>query len=75
MVYVEGGYYVSPMLAVGGFAGFGTNNEYIPKETYVFDGGAYLPLTLTGPFIRFLSARLSDTASRERYASLMLRPS
>lgn len=44
--YVEGGYYVSPMLAVGGFAGFGTNNEYIPKETYVFDGGAALTTDL-----------------------------
>ena len=26
--YVEGGYYVTPMFAVGGFASFNTNNEY-----------------------------------------------
>ena len=32
--YIEGGYYVSPMIAVGGFASFGTNNEYVPKKTY-----------------------------------------
>ena len=32
--YMEGGYYVTPMIAVGGFASFGTNNEYIPKKTY-----------------------------------------
>lgn len=32
--YVEGGYYVTPMIAVGGFASFGTNNDYIPKKTY-----------------------------------------
>jgi hypothetical protein len=32
--YIEGGYYVTPLIAVGGFASFGTNNEYIPKKTY-----------------------------------------
>ena len=31
--YVEGGYYVTPLIAVGGFARFGTNNKYIPKQT------------------------------------------
>lgn len=34
--YIGGGYYVAPMLAVGGFASFNTNNEYVPKRTYVF---------------------------------------
>jgi hypothetical protein len=34
--YMEGGYYVTPMLAVGGFASFNTNNEYVPRETYTF---------------------------------------
>ena len=34
--YFEGGYYLTPMLAVGGFASFNTNNEYIPKQTYTF---------------------------------------
>lgn len=34
--YVEGGYYLSPTLAVGGFASFNTNNSYVPKETYTF---------------------------------------
>lgn len=34
--YIEGGYYVTPMLAVGGFASFNTNNEYVPTETYTF---------------------------------------
>lgn len=34
--YIEGGYYITPMLAVGGFASFNTNNEYIPRQTYVF---------------------------------------
>ena len=34
--YLEGGYYVTPMFAVGGFASFNTNNDYIPKQTYTF---------------------------------------
>ena len=34
--YIEGGYYVTPMLAVGGFASFNTNNKYVPKQTYTF---------------------------------------
>ena len=35
--YLEGGYYISPMIAFGGFASFNTNNDYIPKETYTFE--------------------------------------
>lgn len=38
--YIEGGYYISPMFAVGGFASFGTNNKYIPKQTYQLEDGA-----------------------------------
>ena len=34
--YIEGGYYITPMFAVGGFASFNTNNAYIPKQTYTF---------------------------------------
>jgi hypothetical protein len=34
--YLKGGYYVTPMFAVGGFASFNTNNDYIPKQTYTF---------------------------------------
>ncbi len=35
--YIEGGYYLTPMFALGGFASFNTNNDYIPKQTYTFD--------------------------------------
>ena len=35
--YLEGGYYISPMVAFGGFASFNTNNDYIPKATYTFE--------------------------------------
>ena len=44
--YVEGGYYVTPMLAVGGFASFGTNNEYIPKQTYQLEDKAAITTDL-----------------------------
>lgn len=44
--YLEGGYYVTPKLAVGGFASFNTNIKYIPKQTYVFDGGEALTTDL-----------------------------
>ena len=35
--YMEGGYYIIPNLALGGFASFNTNNDYIPKATYTFE--------------------------------------
>lgn len=34
--YMEGGYYITPMMAVGGFASFNTNNEYYDRQTYTF---------------------------------------
>lgn len=44
--YIEGGYYITPMLAVGGFASFNTNNDYIPKQTYTFEDGSALTTDL-----------------------------
>lgn len=35
--YLESGFYVTPLLAVGGFASFNTNNEYVPSRTYYYD--------------------------------------
>ena len=35
--YIEGGYYITPSFAIGGFASFNTNNDYIPKQTYTFE--------------------------------------
>lgn len=40
--YIEGGYYVTPMIAVGGFASFGTNDEYHGKQTYYFEDNSAL---------------------------------
>lgn len=44
--YIEGGYYITPMFAVGGFASFGTNNKYIPKQTYQLEDGAAITTDL-----------------------------
>ena len=44
--YIEGGYYLTPMFAVGGFASFNTNNEYIPKQTYTFEDKSALTTDL-----------------------------
>ena len=44
--YVEGGYYVTPLVAVGGFASFGTNNQYVPKQTYQLDDNAAITTDL-----------------------------
>ena len=44
--YLEGGYYVTPKFAVGGFASFGTNNKYIPKQTYQLENNAAITTDL-----------------------------
>ena len=44
--YIEGGYYLTPMFAIGGFASFNTNNDYIPKKTYTFSDGSALTTDL-----------------------------
>ena len=44
--YIEGGYYITPMFAVGGFASFNTNNKYVPKETYTFKDNSALTTDL-----------------------------
>lgn len=44
--YAETGCYLTPMLAVGGFVSFNTNNEYVPKQTYMFDDKSALTTDL-----------------------------
>lgn len=44
--YIETGYYITPMLAVGSFASFNTNNKYFPKQTYTFDDKSALTTDL-----------------------------
>ena len=45
--YLEGGYFVTPMFAVGGFASFNTNNQYVPTKTYSFSDQSALTTDLT----------------------------
>lgn len=40
--YMEGGYYVTPMLALGGFVSYNTNNQYFPKHTFQYGDGSAL---------------------------------
>ena len=40
--YMEGGYYVTPMIAIGGFASFNSNDEYFGKQTYMFEDNSAL---------------------------------
>ena len=35
--YMEGGYFLTPMIAGAGFASFNSNDEYFGKQTYYFD--------------------------------------
>ena len=44
--YMEGGYYLTPMIAVGGFASFGSNDEYFAKQTYYFQDKSALTTDL-----------------------------
>lgn len=44
--FIEGGYFITPMFAVGGFASFNTNNQYIPTQTYTFDDKSALTTDL-----------------------------
>ena len=34
--YIESGFYLTPMLAIGGFASFNSNDQYYPSQTYTF---------------------------------------
>ena len=45
--YMEGGFYVTPMLAVGGFASFNSNDQYYGQQTYYFDDHSALTTDLT----------------------------
>ena len=45
--YMEGGYYVTPMLAIGGFASFNSNDQYYGTQTYTFDDHSALTTDLT----------------------------
>jgi uncharacterized membrane protein len=45
--YMEGGYYLTPMFAVGGFASFSSNDQYYGTQTYTFDDHSALTTDVT----------------------------
>jgi uncharacterized membrane protein len=45
--YMEGGYYLTPMIAIGGFASFNSNDQYYGTQTYTFDDHSALTTDLT----------------------------
>ena len=64
--YIEGGYYVTPLLAIGGFASFNSNDQYFGKETYYFDDHSALTSDVTRslyqvPFGTTLRCRFTRT--------------
>lgn len=68
--YIEGGYYITPMLAVGGFASFNTNNQYFPKQTYVFDDKSALTTDLNKSIYQVPFG----TSVRYRFSRSMFQP-
>lgn len=68
--YIEGGYYITPMVAVGGFASFNTNNEYHPKQTYTFSDKS----ALTTDLDRSLYQVPFGTTVRVRFMRYELQP-
>jgi uncharacterized membrane protein len=45
--YMESGYYLTPMLAVGGFASFSSNDQYYGTQTYTFEDHSALTTDVT----------------------------
>lgn len=68
--YIEAGYYLTPMFAIGGFASFNTNNEYIPKQTYTFDDKS----ALTSDLDRSVYQVPFGTTFRFRFLRGMVQP-
>ena len=68
--YMEMGFYLTPMLAIGGFASFNTNNEYIPKQTYMFSDNS----ALTTDLVRSIYQVPFGTTIRYRFMRSEVQP-
>ena len=81
--YIEGGYYLTPMFAIGGFASFNTNNQYYPKQTYTFTDKSALTTDLDKsiyqvPFgstlrVRFLRGMFHHILRQKSVQNILLR--
>jgi hypothetical protein len=67
---MEMGCYLTPMLAIGGFASFNTNDEYIPKQTYVFSDRS----ALTTDLVRSIYQVPFGTTVRYRFMRSEVQP-
>ena len=68
--YMEGGYFITPMLAVGGFVSFNTNNEYVPRKTYTFSDMSALTTDLN----RSIYQVPFGATMRVRFMRMMFQP-
>ena len=68
--YMEMGFYLTPMLSIGGFASFNTNNEYIPKQTYMFSDNS----ALTTDLVRSIYQVPFGTTVRYRFMRYEVQP-
>ena len=68
--YIESGFYVTPMFAIGGFASFSSNDQYYPSQTYTFADKS----ALTTDMFKSIYQVPFGSTMRLRFARSMFQP-
>ena len=68
--YIESGFYLTPMLAIGGFASFNSNDQYYPSQTYTFADRS----ALTTDLYKSIYQVPFGSTIRLRFARMMFQP-
>ena len=68
--YIESGFYVTPMFAIGGFASFSSNDQYYPSQTYTFADKS----ALTTDMFKWIYQVPFGSTMRLRFARSMFQP-
>ena len=68
--YIESGFYVTPMFAIGGFASFSSNDQYYPSQTYTFADKS----ALTTDMFKSIYQVPFGSTMRLRFARSMFKP-
>lgn len=68
--YIESGFYVTPMFAIGGFASFSSNDQYYPSQTYTFADKS----ALTTDMFKSIYQVPFGSTMRLRFARFMFQP-
>ena len=68
--YIESGFYVTPMFAIGGFASFSSNDQYYPSQTYTFADKS----ALTTDMFKSIYQVPFGSTMRLRFAKSMFQP-